>query len=132
MRVIHPRETLPRILLRVGTVFCTIFCLLLLSSPLVAAPYVLLLGGPTLYAAVRYPRDPDYQLWALLSISWVLWILLRAPADATGMPIHYQYPIIFDRWLGMPVVFLQERFYHGPDMISRGMTAIHLSSVVSG
>jgi membrane-associated phospholipid phosphatase len=75
--------------------------------------YVGIVGG-ALAAIYLAERDTNVRWWATYVLGFVLFALLRALADETGVPWQFDYVIAIERVVGLgtvPTVWLQQHFY---------------------
>jgi membrane-associated phospholipid phosphatase len=81
----------------------------------VVPPYLFILAlALPLIGIVLVTGREDRLTWTAYILGFVVFAYLRAVADATPIPVAYDYVIAADRWLGggvVPTVALQNRFY---------------------
>lgn len=81
----------------------------------VVPPYLFILAvALPLIGIVLVTVRGERLVWTTYILGFVVFAYLRAVADATPIPVAYDYVIAADRWLGagvVPTLALQERFY---------------------
>ncbi len=81
----------------------------------VVPPYLFILAvALPLVGIVLVTARGERVVWSTYILGFVVFAYLRAVADATPIPVAYDYVIAADRWMGggvVPTLALQERFY---------------------
>lgn len=116
-----PRKTLTTsaILVLAGRVLALVLALFVLRAVIASNPTPIGAIQPLAMAGILLAAGfARRSLSSLLAVGYVLtflvFLILRPLADETFIPVHYDYPILFDRVLflgSLPMIWLQDLFY---------------------